>query len=278
MKKIIVVFLIIILFSSCNKNKEWEDIDWLFNMRFLTVDELKSKINLNFVTNWNVGNQEGWTYNYSNNKFDYEYRFRFTNNKLKDIETIIKPINISPQEYNLKLRKYIAKKFKLSSFTGILPEQGFEFEIENLLINGLRFEIYFRNRQFSPSLFGKWEFLFDNKIISYVNDKIVPKLDFSIDKEVLLEYINNYKSIWEIDDQYIIIDDNKYEYDLIDNEIVLYSIWIDYSGHRMETERSRKKYTVEKNNSIKVLIDLSINGNLINNDDYNIYLIGNKTE
>jgi hypothetical protein len=281
-KYLIFVFLIIILFSSCNKNKEWEDIDWLFNIRFITVDELKSQIKLNFVTNWNVGNKEGWTYNYSNNEFDYEYRFNFTNNKLEDIETIIKPINISQQEYNLKLRKYIAKKFKLASFTGTLPEQGFEFGIENLLINGVRFEIYFRNRQLSSSLFGKWEFKFDNKIISDVNDKIVIKHGYSINRDALLENIKNYKQIWEINSNHIIINDNKFEYDLVDNDIVFYSIWIGYGGDRIESEITRKKYTIEKNNTI--IIDVlfkelfRIDDSLIFNDDFTMYLIGNKIE
>jgi len=281
-KYLLTLFIFITLFSSCTQKNEFKDIDWLFNTRFFTIDELKSQINLNFVTNWNVGNNEGWTYNYSNNEFDYEYRFNFTNNKLKNIETIIKPINISPQKYNLKLRKYITKKFKLSSFTGILPEQGLEFKIENLLINGLRFEIYFRNRQFPPSLFGKWEFRYDNKTISDINDGIVLKPGYSMDRDKFLEESKNIKIVWEINDQYINIIDNKYEYDLVDNEIIFY-----YSGDIIETEVGRRKYTIEKNNTMKVFLKVSEyigtdDGDaLIDGDDLfstSIYLVGNKIE
>jgi len=257
MKKcILLLFVFQFLIVSCVKSNEFEDIDWLYDMRFLTVDELKSKINLNFVTNWSVGDQEGWTYNFSNNDFDYEYRFRFTRNRLNNIETIITPVNISPQELNQKLRQHIARKFNLQSFSNIIPEHGLELKVENLLINGMRFEITFRNRQFPPALFGKWEFNFEEKTNEHIKNNIAPHFDFSrywfISHEVglIMQYLDSLDTshIWEINGTNVIFNSPnysvEYQYDINQNEITLFS----HNGIKI----TKFNYEVNRNNRIRL--------------------------
>jgi len=254
MKKYLISFFILLIFPfsivSCQNNNEWENIDFLFNMRFLTVDELKSRIRFQLHDNWCVDDREGWTYTFSNNDFDYEYRFRFNRNRLDNIETIIKPVSISPQEYNLRLRQHIARKFGISVYSNNIIEHGLELKVENLIINGLRFEITFRNRPFSSALFGRWEFNYDDITQEYIRNNITPNINLSgyiwpTNWSILIETMLNNTQIWEISNEKIIINNIEYYYDVSENEITLFS-W-------SNIELTKFNYELRRNRIINIL-------------------------
>jgi len=287
MKRYIFILFVLILFlNSCNKSKAW-DIDWMFQTRDLTVSEIEENFKIRLTDRQVVGLQEGFTYKISNNEFDFIYFLYFQNGRLNRIRADIVPLNMTQQECNLELRRQITRILRIPAYTNDLPELGIEMDIENLLFNAVRLNVYYRNIAFPQTIFGKWDFRYDEKTKEHISNNIIPMINLSgfygqsdtaVFIENMVELVNN-NSIWEINDRHILINGYEFEYDVKEHEIIIFARAFIGSEN---FELAKFNYQIERNNIIKINWDGEIWKqsfgifNII--DDTILYLIGNKIE
>ena len=146
-----IILYIMIGINACSRDeirKPW-DIDWIFEARDLSVDEIESIIGDDLIFSSRQYSRYTYDeYNYYNykkilEKIDYLFNFTFKNNKLIFIGIEIFPLDRTPQQYNLELRQHITWLLNLGSFQNIISDRGIEFEIEYLEMNGINFSISF---------------------------------------------------------------------------------------------------------------------------------------